>query len=146
MKVNTLLILLASTANAWADFTVPWQTLDGGGDSSSATIGASTWRVTGTIGQPDASIGSSSNANGFAISSGYWAIAIPTVGGGPALTITVSGPNALITWGADAVGYKLQYSNNLTVWVDQPGTITGASALYFSLANGPKYFFRLKPL
>ncbi len=146
MKPILPILLLATSFAALAAFDVPWRTVDGGGGVSAATIGAATWKVTGTIGQPDDHAGSSANTSGFALSGGYWAIAIPTDGGGPQLTIIKSGIDAKISWGADAVGYKLQYSDDLLAWTDQPGTITGASFLYWSLGNGPRYYFRLKKL
>ncbi len=146
MKSKILLLILSSALATWAAFTVPWQTNDAGGGASSATIGVTTWKLTGTIGQWDAHATQSTNAAGYALDGGYWAIAVPTEGGGPRLTITLSGPTALIKWNADAVGYKLQYSDNLTQWTDYATTITGASSMYWSLGNGPRYFFRLKHL
>ncbi len=128
---------------ALAAFDVPWQTLDGGGGVSSAAVGASTWAVTGTIGQSDAHAASSVGST-FSVSDGYWAAVVPSANG-PALAITKSGPNAIVSWGADAVGYQLEQSPNLQSWSAVGNVITSAGQISVTPGPGtPKLFFRLK--
>jgi hypothetical protein len=128
---------------ALASFNVPWQTWDGGGGVSSAVVGAATWTVTGTIGQADAHA-SSSAASSFTISDGYWAAVVPAANG-PTLTINKSGLNAIVSWGADAVGYQLQQSPDLLGWSAVGNVITAAGQISATPGPGtPKLFFRLK--
>ncbi len=130
---------LAQTGGPWA---IKSSTADGGGAVSTG----GTWKVTGTIGQPDATA-SKSTGGVWAVQGGFWPGTV-TEAGGPALTIAPLGVTRVtVAWPAAAVGYKLQYSTDPASWTDYPGvTISGASSIVFPLANGPRYFFRLKRL
>lgn len=123
----------------------PWTitafTIDSGGGKSSA--GA--WTLTGTLGQPDASP-IAATAGAFAIHGGFWtdAAVIPTAGNGPGLTLTrLDAFNVQLAWPAEAAGYTLQYSNDLTNWSFLQD-ITAAGSAAWSLNQGPRFFFRLK--
>jgi len=60
------MVVLALAAPAFAQFSIPWYTIDGGGGTS---IGGS-FTLSGTIGQPDAG----SMAGGtFTLAGGFWA-------------------------------------------------------------------------
>jgi len=137
-----IFLLLAGISVGHAQSGGPWSikssTLDGGGARSSG----GTWTLTGTIGQADAA--AKANGGSFVVQGGSWpgVIAAP---GGPKLTIAKAGPaNFSIAWAADAAGYTLQYSTNLTLWADHPVAITGASSVSWPGSEGPRYFFRLK--
>jgi hypothetical protein len=146
MKLYLLTILGVLTSTpAIAQSGGPWSiasfTIDGGGTASTGGV----WKVTGTIGQPDAtaavSIGGSWNGAG-----GFWP-GISTIPVGPALMLTLIGSNQIrVGWTAASVGYKVQYSEDLVSWTDYPTVITGASYLNWSLGNGQRYYFRLKRL
>lgn len=145
MKLFAFLILACGTAAAQSSggpWTLRTSTTDSGGQTS--TGGA--WKVTGTLGQPDATA-AKSTAGTWAVQGGFWP-AVVAEPGGPVLTITPLGVSRFtLAWPADAVGYKLQYSTNLGTWTDFPGvTITGASSTLWNLSNGPRYYFRLKKL
>jgi hypothetical protein len=144
MKTFTFL-LLAGTAAAQSSGGV-WNlksaTLDGGGSVSTG----GTWRVTGTIGQADASAPATGGL--WTGQGGFWpgTVAEP---GGPVLIITRENATQVrIAWTAAAAGYTLQQSANLQTWTftsQIPAASTGGSLLW-PVANGPRYYFRLKRL
>ncbi|MFN3409754.1 MAG: hypothetical protein ACK45B_12210, partial [Limisphaerales bacterium] len=51
LRVAFCFLLLHFCFSALAQYSIPWQTIDGGGGTSTGGV----YRVTGTIGQPDAS-------------------------------------------------------------------------------------------
>ena len=137
-------LLLAGIASAQSGgpWTIKSSTLDGGGGVSNGGV----WKVTGTIGQADATVSKSTGAT-WSEQGGFWpgTVAEP---GGPVVTVVPAGNTRFtVGWNAEAVGYKLQYSANLSAWTDFPGvTITGASSTLWNLSNGPRFYFRLKRL
>jgi hypothetical protein len=144
--MKALLLFFAGCAAAAAQSGGPWSiksaTLDGGGASS--TGGG--WKMTGTIGQPDAATPPATGGT-WAVAGGFW----PGMAAGPAGPRLTIYPNdaarVVIGWNAGAVGYKLQYSTAMGTWLDYPGvTISRAASLVWPLATGPRYFFRLKKL
>jgi hypothetical protein len=144
MKFIFIILLTAATAAAQSGgpWTIKSSTMDGGGGVSTGGV----WKVSGTIGQHDATAGTASGGT-WSEQGGFWpgVVAAP---GGPLLTVTKLGATRFtVAWNADAVGYKLQYSADLQAWTDFPGvTITGASSALWNLSNGPRYYFRLKRL
>jgi len=147
--MKTILLLLASCAAAAAQSGGAWSitssTFDGGGDTSSGIgVSGAGWKVTGTIGQPDAA--SQRAAGGvWSVAGGFWP-GIVTVPGGPPLTIFAYDAHQMtVAWTTAAIGYKLQTSTDLRTWTDYTGTIiTDASNITWPLRSGPRYFFRLK--
>jgi hypothetical protein len=144
--MKTAFLLLACGTAASAQTGGPWairsSTLDGGGTRS--TGGA--WKMTGTLGQPDASA-PKAGGGGWAVAGGFWptAVALP---GEPMLAIhPLNATEVTVAWTAAAVGYQLQYATTLQGWTDYPGlTISGAAAITWPLRTGPRCFFRLKKL
>ncbi|MBP7948350.1 MAG: hypothetical protein KA004_01755 [Verrucomicrobiales bacterium] len=142
--MKTLCIILL-TGSAAAQSGGPWDiksyTLDGGGGRSTG----GDWKVTGTIGQADATA-SKSTGGVSAVQGGFWpgTVAEP---GGPVLTITrESATHVRLTWTAAAAGCTLQQSPNLQTWTftfQIPSASTGGSHLW-PIANGPRRYFRLK--
>ncbi len=142
MKAFILSVALttsATFAQSGGPWTITSATFDGGGASSTG----GEWKVTGTIGQPDAST-QTSTGGGWTVAGGFWPGAI-TAPGGPLLAVVPHDPyNVYIVWKAAAVGYKLQTSTDLAAWTDYPnGTISGPGYIVWPLRSGPRYFFRL---
>ena len=65
ISVIAAAIALVAAPRAFAQFDIPWHTIDGGGGVCSA----GNFTVMGTIGQPDAGVVSGGN---FTIESGFW--------------------------------------------------------------------------
>ena len=63
-----LLVLLPATAHA--QFSIDWYTIDGGGGTSSGGV----FELSGTIGQPDASV-VAGTGGGFECLGGFWGVA-----------------------------------------------------------------------
>ena len=138
-------LLLAGIASAQSGgpWTIKSSTLDGGGGVSTGGV----WKVTGTIGQADATA-SKSTGGTWSEQGGFWpgTVAVP---GGPALTITRENATQVrIAYTSAAAGYTLQQSANLQTWAFTsliPANSTGGSFLW-PVGNGPRYYFRLKQL
>jgi len=132
-----------SSAQSGGVWVITASTLDSGGGA--ATGG--NWSITGTIGQHDATAGKS-NGGTYSEQGGFWPLTVVPGAEGPILTMSREGAGAArISWGADAVGYKLQYSQNLRNWTDYTGPpIAGASGILWSLDSGGRYYFRLEKL
>jgi hypothetical protein len=65
--LTAFIILAMSAPTAYAQLTIPWTTIDGGGGVSSGGV----FTLTGTIGQPDAATPTAGGA--FTITGGFWA-------------------------------------------------------------------------
>ena len=130
---------LAQSGGPWA---ITSSTIDGGG----ATSTGGSWAATGTIGQPDASVQQSTGAR-WTFAGGFWPVMVAAPVG-PGLTIIRLGLTfAQISWTAESIGYKVQFSSDLITWTDYPGgTVTGTTYITWPLQNGPRWFFRLKKL
>lgn len=138
-RVVALAIALGGAA--YATFSIPWHTQEGGGGRSTGTDGATTFAVTGTVGQFDASAGGASGG-GFSLNGGYWA---RVIGGGPPLAI-IPQPDgtALLQWQNSAAGWHLESSLDLNGWEPLGDVITGAGTLpVMPGPRAPRHFFRL---
>ena len=112
----------------------------GGGTSSTGTLS-----LTGTIGQPDASVKLAGGSYG--LESGFWssvvAIQIP---GAPLLSVLRIGSTVFISWPSDAAGYVLEWTGNLhppANWVPVAGVAN--NALTTPAAPGTSFFRLRKP-
>ena len=93
--------------NAHAQFSIDLHTIDGGGGTSTGGV----FRVSGTIGQPDAGTMSSGN---FSLVGGFWSLlsALQTPGG-PLLSIFYTSTNtAVVSWPSPSSGFLLQQNTN----------------------------------
>ena len=109
----TLLLTLwavSATANAQS-YSIDWHTLDGGGGTSTGGV----YSVTGTLGQPDATLTSMDGGN-FSITGGFWALFAVQTPGAPPLSVQRLGGAVRVFWPKPAAGYVL----------DQSLTVTGA--------------------
>jgi hypothetical protein len=83
MNTRANLSLIAASAaigltatNAFAQYTIPWSTTDGGG----ARVAAGQYRLSGTVGQGDATAPRSA-PNGTTVTGGFWAAPPPACAG-----------------------------------------------------------------
>jgi hypothetical protein len=146
---NLLAITILGTALVFPrvlqaqNYSINWYTIGGGGGSSSGTNGATTYSVTGTIGQP--ATGSMSGGT-YSLTGGFWSIlAVVQTPGLPILSITRSGTQAVVSWNAPATGFVLQQTANLAAntWTNSPATLTtngGVISITVSPASGYQYF------
>lgn len=124
--------------------TIPWHTIDGGGGTRISTGGI--FRVSGTLGQPDAS--SVSHTGGvFRVTGGFWTLPVVVqTPGAPTLTILALNPTqARISWEPNTAGYVLQETATLTPpnWVNSPS----GAANPVTVPSGPDAkFYRLGPV
>ncbi len=100
---TTLLLLFVAVANAAAQYTIDWHTMDAGGGSGSA----GPFAMHGTLGQPDAFTGA---AGPFAFVGGYWSLIDEPV---PLLRIFKSGADIVLAWPNPSPGFGLQTSPDL---------------------------------
>ena len=101
---------------ASGQFSIDWQTIDGGGGTSTGGV----YSVSGTIGQSDA--GATMTGGQYSLDGGFWSIigAVQTPGA-PRLTIINTGTNAVqVLWPNPSTGWVLQQSGDVpaTAWVD----------------------------
>ena len=129
--------------SAFAQYSIDWFTVDGGGGTSSVGL----YEISGTIGQPDAG---SVSAGNYVIEGGFWSDleAVPEPGP-PGLAIELVSPSsALISWPAPSTGYVLQQNTSLTTtnWVavtNPPMVVNGEMQITVSPTVGNRYY-RLK--
>ena len=115
---------------------IKWQTLDAGG----GTVTGGVYRISGTIGQPDA--GNMDGGN-FVIRGGFWVPQAVQVGGAPWLNIVAEGgTNVMVWWEPADPGWTLQEALTLrTNWVD---SATGTTNPIVIPAIEAAMFYRLR--
>jgi hypothetical protein len=124
-------------------YSVDWYKIAGGGGTSTG----STYTVSGTIGQPDAS--DAMNGGNYSVTGGFWAlINVVQTPGAPTLYISHSG-NAVTVYWQDVSGWSLIQSGNLTTpvasWSASPSPTPAIGTNYLNLTNpAGNLFFRLK--
>jgi hypothetical protein len=130
-------LVLFCTANANAQYSIDWFTIDGGGGTSSN----GQYTVTGTIGQSDAS-GPLTNGQ-YSVTGGFWALPqLVQAVGSPTLTIAPATPgNATISWSPNTPGFVLQETLSLTsTWTNSVSGPTNPATVPLS---GSRKFYRL---
>ena len=143
-SVLALLVALGCTASAWAQYSIDWFKIAGGGGTSAN----GPYALSGTIGQPDA--GGPMTNGPYSLVGGFWGIvaAIQTPG---APTLRIYNANGLITvaWARPAEGWLLQITNALpsvaAPWpqVPQPYLTNDADIYIITTAPPARAFFRL---
>ena len=131
---------------AGAQTNVGWQTMDGGGGTSTGGM----YTLEGTIGQPDGSEAVQGGA--FAVQSGFWALVeLVQTEGAPTLRIAgISSVAVTLAWPmAGAEGYQLQRSSSLdeSDWITVSGTMPAVVGDEYQLTTGPvvvKHYYRLQ--
>ncbi|MEI7938568.1 MAG: hypothetical protein WCK27_17930 [Verrucomicrobiota bacterium] len=130
--------LLLACNSAFAQYSIDWFTVDGGGGTTSDGV----YEITGTIGQPDAG---SVIAGNYVIEGGFWSDLEP-VPGAPDLTIERMSPSSvLLAWPAPSNGFMLQQNTNLTTtnWVavtNPPVVVNGEKQVTVSPLVGNRYY------
>jgi hypothetical protein len=101
-----LLVLTALSVQAQS-YSIDWYKIAGGGTST-----GSVYSVSGTIGQPDASV--AMIGDNYSLTGGFWSlISVVQTPGAPTLTINHSGNNVIILWPSPATGFTLQQNGSL---------------------------------
>ena len=72
--VVSLGVIIPVLAQSGGGFDLTWSTLDGGGGATSAGGG---YEVSGTVGQPDASAAGAMSGGNYALTGGFWGVALP---------------------------------------------------------------------
>ena len=133
--------LLAPGAVRGQPFSISWFTFDGGGGTSTGGV----YSVSGTIGQPDASLTPMTGAN-YSLVGGFWTIYAVQTPGAPKLTIVPAGPGlATISWAPATPGFVLQESLLIspTTWNNSPSGATNPITVPATLAS--KFYRLIKP-
>ena len=135
--------LLLVCNSAFAQYSIDWFTVDGGGGTTSDGV----YEISGTIGQPDAG---SITTGDYVIEGGFWsdleAVPEPVP---PGLTIELVSPSSvLVGWPAPSDGFVLQQNTDLTTtnWVAvtiPPVVANGEMQVTVSPLVGNRYY-RLK--
>ena len=127
------------TAEALAQpYAINWFTVDGGGGTSTGSV----YSVSGTIGQPDASL-SPMTGGAFSLTGGFWTLYAVQTLGAPTLKIVPAGASlATISWSPATPGFILQESLLIapTTWSNSP---SGATNPIVVPATLPTRFYRL---
>ena len=139
-----LVFLLLMCRSAFAQYSIDWFTVDGGG----GTISGGVYEISGTIGQPDAG---SVVAGNYVVEGGFWSD-VETGPGAPDLTIQLMSPSSvLMSWPAPSDGFVLQQNTNLTTtnWVavtNSPGEVNGEKQVTVSpLVSNCYYLLKYEP-
>lgn len=111
-----LLVLPLQSQN----FAMSWFTVDGGGGTSAG--GA--YRVSGTIGQPDAGVLSGGT---YSLIGGFWGVTAVQTPGAPRLDIERVGSSVRVSWAVAASGF----------WLDETTTLTGSPNIPWMQVAGP---------
>ena len=140
-----VLALLAGSVSAFAQYSLDWYTVDGGGGTSTGKL----YSVSGTIGQPDA--GAMSGGN-YSLQGGFWSIiAAQQTPGAPLLSIWRTTTNTVaVSWPSPSTGWTLQQNtNNLNSlnWSNVTSGIQDDGATRTLLITPPtgNRFYRLRP-
>ena len=139
-RVGFCFLLSSFCFSAFAQYSIDWHTIDGGGGTSTGGV----YAVSGTIGQPDA--GTTPMTNGqYSVTGGFWVlpVAVQTTNA-PTLTIAKGTPGfANISWTpATGTNWVLQERLSLTVgaWTNSP---SGSTNPIIVPATMPVKFYRL---
>lgn len=138
MMLPLIILVSLAVGVASAQYAISWHTVDGGGGTSTGGV----YRVSGTIGQPDAG-GQMTNGQ-YAVTGGFWALpqAVPSEGA-PTLTIVPASPGfATVAWTpATGMNWVLQEALAVTgAWTNSSSGWTNPITVPAAL---PTKFYRL---
>jgi hypothetical protein len=137
------LLLAAGTACA-QPYAIDWYKVAGGGGMTST---GGTYRVSGTIGQPEAS--GAMTGGSYSLTGGFWALYAVQTPGAPVLGIALTTTNtAMVYWPSPSTGFNLEVKTNLTTtnWVTNSQSITDNGTIKYIIVNPPagNRYYRLK--
>lgn len=136
--ISMCLLFCALCLSAFAQYSIDWFTVDGGGGTSTGGV----YSVSGTIGQHDA--GPTMTNAQYSLTGGFWALPQAVqVEGAPTLKIVPGTPgNAVISWTPPSTNWVLQENLNFgtTNWVNSASGSTNPIVVPATL---PKKFYRL---
>ncbi len=123
-------------------YSIDWYKIAGGGGASTGAA----YQVTGTIGQPDASMAMSGGS--YSLTGGFWSlISVVQTAGAPALYISQSGSTVTVYWQAVS-GWSLQQNNDLSLpanWSPSGGVTPSNGTNYLNIVSpSGNLFFRLQ--
>ena len=102
------LLTAALCLPAWAQYSLDWHTVDGGGGTSTGGV----YTVNGTIGQPDATTTAMTGGQ-YSLTGGFWVIQAVQPPGAPLLSIFRTSTNTVaISWPSPSDGWTLQQNTN----------------------------------
>jgi hypothetical protein len=144
MKKAILLFTVLIPAMGFAQqYSIDWYKIAGGGGTS--TNGQ--YSVSGTIGQPDATLQPMSGGN-YSLTGGFWSlISVVQTSGAPTLYISHSGNTVTVYW-QNVSGWNLYQNNNLSSpsgWSQNSSATFSGGTNYLNLTSPTgNLFFRLK--
>jgi hypothetical protein len=133
--------LLLVCNSAFAQYSIDWFTVDGGGGTTSDGV----FEISGTIGQPDAG---SVIAGDYVIEGGFWSDFQEA--GAPWLTIELASPgSALVSWPAPSSGFVLQESLGIGygLWTNvsaTPQVVDGRNQVLITPLTGQRFYRLIK--
>ena len=139
------LLALLLCNSAFAQYSVDWYTVDGGGGTTSDGV----YEISGTIGQPDAG---NLLSGDYVIEGGFWSGIEAAQEPAPWLTIERLSPtSALLSWPAPSTGFVLQECLSLgqSAWANVPVTpqvVNGRNQVVVTTLAGQRFYRLVKPV
>jgi hypothetical protein len=135
-------LLLAVPALA-QQYSVDWQTVDGGGGTSTGGL----YSGSGTIGQPDATTTTMTGGQ-YSMTGGFWAIYAVQTPSAPWLSVARTSTNTVVVWWAlSATSWQLQAATNLvtvgSIWTEHTYQTNGATCYRIESPPVGNRFYRL---
>ncbi len=140
------LALACSLPVSAQNFSIDWFSIDGGGGTSAG----GNFSLSGTIGQPDASVQPMTGGS-FTLTGGFWSLFAVQTPDAPRLSIQrISGSSVRVVWPSPSAGFVLQQISDLnaTNWVNAPQSVSDNGTSQFitvSPANGRRFYRLFKP-
>jgi len=138
-----LVVALLVCNSAFAQYSIDWSTVDGGGGTTSDGV----YEISGTIGQPDAG---NLLSGDYVIEGGFWSDLEAVPEPAPRLTIERVFPNsALLSWPAPSAGFVLQECLSLVYgpWANVPVTpqvVNGRNQVVVTPLAGQRFYRLIK--
>jgi hypothetical protein len=138
-------LLVPSVATLAQSYSIDWQTIDGGGGTSTGGV----YSVSGTIGQPDASQQAMTGGN-YSLVGGFWSLIAVQTPGAPLLSIARTTTNTVaVLWPSPSTGWDLQQNTNSVSslnWSNVTSGIQDNGTTKTLIVNPPagNRFYRLK--
>jgi hypothetical protein len=142
MKPFLFAVAFLAPALAFAQASVDWQKVSGGGGTSTGGI----YSVSGTIGQHDA--GGPLTNGSYSVSGGFWTLTALQTAGAPLLKIVLTATNtAVVSWPSPSTGWILRQNTDLntTNWTAPVETVNDNGIDRFIVVVSPagNRFYRL---